>query len=69
MNIYICILYYIYIYVHIYTTYIYNNTFFVLCYLPKLKKGMELVFSAYFLYTLSIKMLLTKYIPYQLTKF
>ena len=45
------------------------NAFVVLCYLPKLKRGMELVFSAGFLYTFSIKTFLTKYIPYQLTKF
>ena len=30
---------------------------------------MALVFSADFLHTFSIKMFLTKYIPYQLTKF
>ena len=56
-----------YVYVDIY---IWNslNTFVVLCYLPKLKRAMALVFRG-FLYTFSIKTCLTKYIPYQLTKF
>ena len=34
---------------------------FVLCYLPKLKRGMPLAFSANFLYMFSIKMFLSKY--------
>ena len=35
----------------------------------KLERGTALVFSADFLYTFSIKMFLTKYMPYKLTKF
>ena len=59
---------YIYLNIYIYIS-CFWHAFVLLCYLPKLKKGMELVFSAYFLYTFSIKMFLTKYILYQLTKF
>ena len=35
--------------------------FVALCYLPNLKSGRALVFSADFLYTFSIKMFLAKY--------
>ena len=34
---------------------------FALCYLPKLNRGIAVVFSADFLYTFSIKMFPTKY--------
>ena len=57
---------YMYIYIYISS---FLNTFVVLCYLPKLKRAVLLVFSEGFLYTFSIKTCLTKYVPYQLTKF
>ena len=71
--IYIYIIYiyiYIYIYIHVYTAcciyvniYIWSflHAFVVLCYLPKLKRGIVVVFSAGFLYAFSIKTFLTKY--------
>ena len=70
VNIYIYIIY-IYIHIHVYTAcciyvniYIWSflHAFFVLCYLPKLKRGIVVVFSAGFLYAFSIKTFLTKYI-------
>ena len=57
---YICISIYISSFLH---------AFVVLCNLPKLKRGKALVFNADFLYTFSIKMFHTNYIPNNLTRF
>ena len=61
-----------YVYIYIYKLNIYLKFLAYICvlyYLSKLQRGMALASSAYFLYTFFIKMFLTKYIPYQLTKF
>ena len=48
------------IYVNIYS-WSFLHEFVVLCYLPKLKRGIAVVFNAGLLYTFSVKTFLTKY--------